>query len=71
MVEEINLFFVILVYVDMGNDDTDTATITFTFESATGDSRTWEIKATQIFCHSVSRYRIVQFFFNFQTQIAR
>ena len=44
-----------LVYVDMGNDDTDVATITFTFESASGDSRTWEIKATQIFCHSVSR----------------
>lgn len=42
-------------YVDIGNDDADTATVTFTFASASGDSRTWEIKATQIECHSRSR----------------
>jgi hypothetical protein len=32
----------------MGNDASDTTTITFTFAAETGDSRTWEIKATQV-----------------------
>ena len=38
-----------LVYMEMGNSATDTATLAFTF-SGTSTVRTWELKATQIPC---------------------
>ena len=43
------LYFSTLVYVEMGQGSTDTATLAFTF-STTSTVRTWEIKATQIPC---------------------
>ena len=43
------LYFSTLVYVEMGQGSTDTATLAFTF-STTSTARTWEIKATQIPC---------------------
>ncbi len=47
--------FPFLVYVDLGNSVTDTATLTFTFQATTGDTRLWEIKATQIICSAEYR----------------
>ena len=43
-----------LVYMEMGNSATDTATLAFTF-SGTSTVRTWELKATQIPCGSPVR----------------
>ena len=43
-----------LVYVDMGNQATDTTTLTFAFTTTT-TTRNWEIKVTQIECSNPSR----------------
>lgn len=43
------------MYADMGPDSTDTASLTFTFATATGNSRTYEIKVTQVECSNAGR----------------
>ena len=43
------LHFSTLVYVEMGQGSTDTATLAFAF-TGSSTARTWEIKATQIPC---------------------
>ena len=43
-----------VVYVDMGNQGTDTTTLTFAF-STTTTTRNWEIKVTQVECSNPSR----------------
>ena len=43
------------VYVDMGAQASDTATLNFAF-SGTASNRAWEVKATQIPCASRSAY---------------
>ena len=44
-----SLRFSTLVYVEMGQGSTDTATLAFAF-TGSSTARTWEIKATQIPC---------------------
>ena len=44
-----------LVYVDIGNVATDTATLAFTFGTTTSTVRTWEIKVSQISCSNPNR----------------
>ena len=44
---------VVAVYVDMGRVPSDTATISFNFNSAASTSRQWEIKVTQLECGSM------------------
>lgn len=39
-----------LVYIDIGAAATDTATLTFTFDTAASTIRTWDIRASQIVC---------------------
>jgi hypothetical protein len=46
---------VILVYMDVGQTSSGTATIAFTFSTTTSTIRNWEIKVTQIPCSSNSR----------------
>ncbi len=46
--------FYILVYIDMGNVATDTATLAFTF-SGTSTTRIWEIKVSQLTCSNANR----------------
>lgn len=41
--------------MEMGAGSTDTATLAFTFATTTSTSRTWEVKATQIPCGSISK----------------
>ncbi len=49
-------FFAFTVFVDLGTFPTDTATLSFTFGSATATTRVWEIKIYQIECSNPSRY---------------
>ena len=44
----------ILVYIDMGNQATDTTTLTFAFTTTT-TTRNWEIKITQVECSNPGR----------------
>ena len=52
------------VYVDMGAQASDTATLNFAFSGASSN-RAWEVKATQIPCASRSAY---VFFDTFKSQ---
>ncbi len=45
----------ILVYVDMGNQATDTVTLAFTFSTSSSTTRNWEIKVSQISCNNPAR----------------
>lgn len=38
------------MYVDIGEGATDKATIKFAFDSATDNTRQWEVKVSQIDC---------------------
>ena len=42
------------VYMDMGNQNSNTATVAFTF-SGTSTTRQWDIKVTQIPCHGSTK----------------
>jgi hypothetical protein len=53
-----DILFYFLVYVDIGNQATDTATLAFTFSTSASTTRMWEIKVSQISCNSPSRYLI-------------
>jgi hypothetical protein len=44
-----------IVYVDIGNLATDTATLAFTFSTSSSTTRSWEIKVTQITCSNPNR----------------
>ena len=51
------MIFFLTVYVDMGTQPGDTATLSFTFGAGTsGNNRLWEIKVTQISLKSDIRY---------------
>ena len=45
----------LLVYVDMGNQATDSVTLNFAF-TTTSTTRNWEIKVSQIECSNPGRY---------------
>ena len=49
-------YFLLPVYVDMGNQNTDTVTLAFAF-STTSTTRNWELKVSQIECWNAGRYR--------------
>ena len=44
---------IILVYLELGGSEGDTATLVFTL-SGTSNTRTWDIKLTQLECFSPS-----------------
>ena len=46
--------FLQIVYVDMGNQNTDSVTLAFTF-TITTTTRNWEIKVSQIECWNAGR----------------
>ena len=46
---------VFIVYVEVGKDAGATATLAFTFGTSTTQSRSWEIKVTQLECTNPSR----------------
>ena len=43
------------IYMEMGTQSSDTATLAFTFAASASTTRTWEIKATQIPCSASYR----------------
>ena len=43
------------VYVDMGNQATDSVTLAFTFSTTTSTIRSWEFKVSQITCSNPNR----------------
>lgn len=47
-------FFFLIVYIDLGNQATDTATIAFAF-TGSSTTRNWEFKVTQIECWNGNR----------------
>lgn len=46
---------VILVYIELGEDPSATASLAFTFGTSTTISRYWDIRVTQIECWSPSK----------------
>ena len=51
-------YFLLPVYVDMGNQNTDTVTLAFAF-STTSTTRNWELKVSQIECWNAGRYAVL------------
>lgn len=43
------------IYVDIGNQATDSVALAFTFSTSTSTTRTWEIKISQISCNNPGR----------------
>jgi hypothetical protein len=52
---EISLALIFSVYVDIGNQASDKATLNFVFTTVS-TIRNWEIKVTQIECSNPGRY---------------
>lgn len=50
-----NLYFLIVVYINIGEKSSDSATLAFSF-TGTSTSRNWEIKVTQIECSNPNRF---------------
>jgi len=53
--KKLSLALIFTVYVDIGNQASDTATLNFAFATAS-TIRNWEIKVTQIECSNPGRY---------------
>jgi hypothetical protein len=56
-----------LVYVDIGNQGTDTANLAFTFTTTT-TTRNWEIKVTQVECSNPGRYKQILIFPKYKSE---